>query len=140
MDCFIPEEKIMRIKKLLVTLLAVSVPSMVLAGATTPFPVEIDMDNMFAAGDMATARLSNNDDELIGCGSRTDTSGFVFGFCQATDSSGTSVQCFTTDPGLVEAIRAHADFSFILFAWDVSQECTLIRNSTQSFYVPEKLK
>lgn len=130
----------MKIRKLVAALLVMSVPSVVLAGAVVSFPVQIDFEAMFAAGNMATARLSDNDIEVIGCGSRSDSSGFVWGFCQARDSSDAFVQCFTTDPVLVDAIRAHADFSFILFAWNEAGECTVVRNSTQSFYIPEKLK
>ena len=127
----------MKKKKLLAVLLVMCVPSMVLAGAANDVPVTIDFDIMFAQGNMATARFAKNKKEMIGCGSRSDASGFVWGFFQATDSSDANVTCFTTNPVLVEAIRAHADFSFILFAWDEAQECTIIRNSTQSFYIPK---
>ena len=77
------------------------------AGFTQPAPVEIDFDNRFAVGDMVTARFSENEFELIGCGIRK------------IEISDTEV------------------FSFVTFSWNEDGECTRIGNSTQSFYIPE---
>jgi hypothetical protein len=111
-----------------------------LAGAVDPEQVTIDLDERQAQGDIATARYSKNDLELIGCGVNYFSDGFggtfVFGFCQAQDADEVYVACFVEDPGLIEAIQSISDFSFIRFDWDEQEECTRIGNSTQSFYLP----
>jgi hypothetical protein len=110
------------------------------AGATNPQSVTIDLDERQAEGDMATARYSDNDVELIGCGVSYFDDGFggafVIGFCQAQDASENYAACFTQSNGLIEAIQSISDFSFVRFNWDDSEECTRIANSTQSFYLP----
>ena len=129
----------MKTIKLLTVLLAMSVPSMVFAGTILDRPVTIDFDNKTAEGNMGTARYSDDDFEFIGCGTRSELGGFSFGFCQAREAaSETIVQFFTFDPALINAIRAHADYSFILFGWNDDNELTFVRNSTQSFYLPDK--
>lgn len=136
MECLSIKENKMKMKKLLAVLLVMCVPSMVLAGATRDLPVTINFDAKLAQGNMVTARFAKNKIELIGCGSFSNASGFVVGFCQARDSSDAFIICFTEDPVLVDAIRAHADFSFIRFTWNDDGQCMSIRNSTISFYIP----
>lgn len=115
------------------------------AGATTDVPVIVDLVNSSAQGSQTSARFSDNDVELIGCGSTTvddgDSSPTFFGFCQATDAEGNSATCFTFSPDLVDAIRAVSAYSFISFSWNEEDECTRVRASSQSIYVPSfKLK
>ena len=114
-----------------------------MAGVVQPAPVEVDLGNQNAQGDMVTARFSDNDVEYIGCGVRTfeGAPSFSFGFCQAGDADGNEVLCFSQNPDLLDAIKAISDYSFITFSWDSGLVCTRIGNSTQSWYIPElKLK
>lgn len=125
----------------LLTLLLFSVSA--LAGSTNNVPVTIDLDNMTAQGNMRAARNSKNDVENIGCGTRIFDDGaggtWSWAFCQATDADGVFAQCFTQNPGLVAALNAVADGSFLTFDWvEVTPgdyECTKIGASTQSFYL-----
>ena len=113
------------------------------AGYTQPAAVTVDLDGMFAAGDQYTARTSKNDTEMIGCGVATYDDGtfsFISGFCQARDSEGVGTACFTQDPDLLDAMRATSAFAYISFGWQDDgfggAECTRVRYSTQSFYLP----
>ena len=91
-----------------------------------------------AFGAMPITRFSDDDVAYIGCGTRNiDTGGgslFTFAFCQAGDRDGNTAFCSTQNPALVEAIRAISDTSFIVFAWNTSDECTQIGLSTQSLH------
>jgi hypothetical protein len=108
------------------------------AGSYAPAPLTIDFDNHIATGDMYSARLSGNPDAFIGCGVRA-VAGYTYGFCQAQSGPTEEylAQCFAEDPGMVAAIGALDDFSYITFAWDGDGNCTFVGNSTQSFYLPE---
>lgn len=119
------------------------------AGQVSPFPVDVDLTNMTAAGDMITARFQDDPDVFIGCGTRTfefaDDTIFESGFCQAEDADGEQITCFTFSEGLINAIGRLADFSFITFSWQevddgnggVTLECNRVGSSTQSFYLPD---
>ena len=112
-----------------------------MAGATEAAPVFVDLENKTAQGAQSTARYSDNEVEVIGCGATvTDLGGgevFTFGFCQATDASGVKALCTTLSPALVGAINGVANYGFISFTWNDNEECVRIRNSTQSIYLPE---
>ncbi len=117
-----------------------------LAGYVQDVPVEVDMEGMFAHGNMKNARYSENEFEFIGCGTRTyaatDTSpAFQWGFCQASVAEGETAFCSTFDnPELLNQIKAAASYSYITFRWNENGECTYIGNSTQSFYLPQAKK
>lgn len=150
------------LSKTLVASMLVSSASTAFAGGTQPFPINIDFEEKIAQGDMVTARFSDNDLDLIGCGTRYQRSDdgemFAFGFCQATAATGEvteegepgveSIRCFTQEPLLIEAMNSISDFSFISFNWEeisvetetgteTQNECSAMGVSTQSFYIPE---
>lgn len=132
--------------KIVYTLLSITLlvtSTQTLAGQVQSAPVQIDTINRFATGDMATARFSKNENELIGCGVRKTLFGTELGsfaFCQARvgpeSVDGDFILCTTTNPGLVDAIQSFSDYSYITFSWDENNECTRIGNSTQSGYIP----
>lgn len=114
------------------------------AGFVQPAPVDVDLAGGVALGDQLTARIDPDPDVFIGCGTRTiSTGGGILhtGFCQAEDSAGDHVLCFTTDPGLLEAMHATSDFAFITFSFVDDGAggftCTRVGHSTQSFYLPD---
>lgn len=111
------------------------------AGFTQPASVDVDLTNNFAGGDQLTARTSDDPDVFIGCGVRifdTNQQPFYWGFCQAEDSEGESIQCFTQSADLLEAMRSTSAYAYITFSWDSSTlECTRVGFSTQSFYLPD---
>ena len=110
------------------------------AGAVQPYiPVDIDEDNMSATGYMAATRYSKNDVEFIGCGVTVRDNGFTFGSCSAQDPDGNDAYCdiFDNEP-LAKAVLGISDYSFISFGWNELNECTYIRVSHRSFYLPKK--
>jgi len=114
--------------------------SVLYAGVAQSTDVEVDLENRFALGVTTTARASADDNQLIGCGTRTSDDGlgntFRFGFCQATDAAGVNQVCFTQSPELLDEMRASSDFTFVTFNWNDNDECTRVGFSTQSFYLP----
>lgn len=115
-----------------------------MAGYTQPAPVTITLEadgSGTAIGDMVTARFSDNDVEVIGCGIRVYDDGaggtFQYGFCQATDSMETRGFCSTMRSDILDTMKATGDYSFVTFAWNAAGECTHVGFSTQSFYIPE---
>ena len=113
-----------------------------IAGFKQPAPVDVDLVNQFAQGDMVSAQAAKDDVTFIGCGIRKiDTGAGVVstGFCQAGDADEEQFTCFTQDPDLLAATASTADFSFITFAWNEDGECTRIGFSTQSFYLTDKM-
>ena len=129
-------------------LLSIAVMTLLAAVASAGFkqaaPVAVDFVGMSAFGDQVTARIAADDVSFIGCGIRVTDDGvnppFSFGFCQAGDSEGNEITCFTQNPNLLETLRANSDFAFITFNWQDGgfggTECTRIGFSTQSFYMP----
>ncbi len=132
----------MKIKQLLITIAFTMLSSNVYAGLVTPAEVIVDLDNRFAQGDMLTARQSDSDFTMIGCGIRkivvSPTETISFGFCQANsgETAEGNFTCFTQNPDVLAGINAISDYSFITFGWDENNECIRIGNSTQSFYLP----
>jgi len=133
-------------KKLTITMAGLGLAflsSAAMGGLVQPFPVDVDLKNAIANGDMVSARNSSNATEFIGCGIRKVSDGaggvFEFGFCQAEDKGGDRIACNTTDAGLLDAISSSNDFSFVTFGWDASNQCTRIGFSNQSFYLPKGL-
>lgn len=112
-----------------------------MAGVAGDAAVVVDLDNKSAQGAQSSARYSDNEVEVIGCGATVTDLGdgevLSFGFCQATDASGMDAFCATFSPALVGAINGIANYGFIRFSWNDNEECVSIRNSTQSIYLPE---
>jgi len=133
----------MKVINVLVVFCTLFFASVSFAGQTQPAPVDVDLDNRTASGDMLTARFDDGDDVFIGCGIRKFDFGgvsgeFQFGFCQAEDSEGERAFCTTESLHLLDAMQATSDYSFVTFSWDEDDICTRIGFSTQSFYLPSK--
>ncbi len=134
----------MKIKCLLATLTLTSLGGLAYAGLIQPAPVVVDLDNMTALGDQWTARTADDDSSFIGCGTRHFDDGmggsFRFGFCQAGDADGNTVNCITTNSNLLDEMRANSSYAFITFSWTDdgtgNLTCNRVGFSTQSFYIP----
>ena len=114
------------------------------AGLYQPAPVNVDLVEQFASGDMVSAANdTKNKDVFIGCGTRNFDDGlggiFSLAFCQALDADGDTVTCLTQNPSLVEVVRSITDGSYIQFSWSDdgagNLNCDTIGISTQSFYL-----
>ena len=134
----------MKIKTVVISALVTLFASSAFAGQSNDAPVEINSEEMFAMGNMKSARFSDNDFEFIGCGTRTtvidETESFEWGFCQAglTEDGEGNAFCFTQNADLITQIKSLASYSFITFRWDENGDCTNVGSSTQSFYIPNK--
>lgn len=152
------------LKKILVAL-SVLIASNAMAGNFTDVPVLIfytnddPADEPFGAyGSFNSARFSDNDIEVIGCGVRrvSDDAPFggpAFGFCQARDATDAVYSCGTFDLDLMDSLNAASSNSFVLFfgrpfdpanpgeieflqdARGFQQYCTVVQVSTQSMYI-----
>ena len=116
-------------------------------GETQPAPVDVDLAGMTASGDMVTARRDRNDEVFIGCAIRIfDSSGVInhYGYCQAEDADGDFIFCYTQEAGLLDAMKATSDYSYITFNWEDDGNggmlCNRIGFSTQSFYLPRNVR
>jgi hypothetical protein len=128
----------------LITAVLAIFSAVAVAGQFNNVPVEIfdNEDGSFrVTGNMTSARISDNDVEYIGCGTRsTDVGGgniAEFGFCQARDSAEVRAFCFTFNPALIQTIKSISDYSFLLFNINDVGECMSVGVSTQSFYIPK---
>lgn len=130
------------------------------AGAFSSDPVLVVVNedgNGFAQGGLHSARSSDNDVEMIGCGIKRDQSGLAihqnpnkpfFGhgrsFCQARDADGELIFCFIDDESVAESLNAMTDASWIQFFVDDFPVCARVDISNQSvnipFVKPQKIK
>jgi hypothetical protein len=131
-------------KIIIIGLLLTVASTFTLAGTLVKFPVEINLEERRATGNMTAARFSSNEFEEIGCAIRTyrDQWGnkFDMGSCRATLVEGESSMCTTENMDLIQTIRAMNDYSYVIFTWNDDGECQLIGNSTRSQYIPGKLR
>jgi hypothetical protein len=81
-----------------------------------------------AAGSMAGARYSADSVQLIGCG--VYGSG-QFVHCNAKDQTGRSVSCMSSDPRLMDAVKAITDSSLIYFEFQ-GGICTTLNVTNES--------
>jgi hypothetical protein len=135
-------------KGLMFTLGAILLSTSAYAGTTLPQPVDVDLENMRASGDLVTARTTKGKATYIGCGTR-NTEGadgmlFSWAFCQARDKEEEQVTCFTFNSDLVKTIREINDSSWVTFSWTDDGEgtltCSRMGFSTQSFYLGKHVK
>jgi hypothetical protein len=134
-----------KMKKNLISIVVLSsfLTPTIWAGATSEMPVEIDLVERTAQGNMLDARFSDNEFERIGCGlsSTVHADGEITqqGWCQASLTKGENTICFTEHWALLDQIKAVDDYSFIKFRWDKLGDCTFIHVSTQSQYIPKNV-
>lgn len=137
----------MTIKQLLSAVALTCLAQTVMGGATITSPVDVNLDGRTAIGGQLSARVSDNTNEFIGCGTRIFDDGlgnsFAFGFCQAEDAAGDAIFCSTQTPGLIDAMKSLTAYAFITFSWREVEpdvfECIRVGFSTQSFYLPDKM-
>ena len=134
----------MRMKQAIAVSALVLISSAAMAGFVSDVAVTVTLNadgSGTSSGAMPTARFSKDKVQYIGCGIRRigDGVGGVvsFGFCQSSNANGDLGFCTSENPALLASIGDQDDFSFITFTWDAAGECTMIGNSTQSFYIPK---
>lgn len=124
-----------------------------LSGNISTKPVTIDFDTRKASGDMYTARTTENNNLLIGCGvTAIEDPAFSWVYCQAGDPTAEIpndpeipfVGCWTDNPEMMKAVGLISAYSYIGFEWnDDAPEndpfwntCSRIQISSQSQYLP----
>ena len=141
----------MKSKRLIGIATLALISSLAIAGKVQPVSVIVQIEpdgSGYAEGDMVTARTSENEFELIGCGIKgfaienpfPFSDALTVGFCQARNSDNVNVFCITESPILVEVLKATGDYSYIYFEFDEYGSCTRIDFSTQSIYLPKNVK
>jgi hypothetical protein len=111
------------------------------AGAKTKAPVWIQSDGLQASGSPGSARNSTDTVQQIGCTVMGySNEGAINVSCHAVDSTGRQAGCYTQYPTqvMLDAVRAISDSSWIWFATDADNQCTMILTSTSSVYEPKK--
>lgn len=131
----------MKLRQLTIFAVSILLSFGVYAGTYLVAPVEVT-DNGNGSGEaqgaMSAARLSANMDEHIGCRLRGDVLNHRIQVqCVAADENGTQVSCLSTEPEIIAAMQAITVYSWILFKFDTSGNCTFLQTSTKSLYVPD---
>lgn len=89
-----------------------------------------------AYGDLGAARNSADSVQLFSCYTTTYV-GADYGSCYARDAAGATTSCYTTDPGLLAAIRSVQGDSYVYFAADASATCTTVQVTHSSQLQPK---
>lgn len=102
------------------------------AGSRGQVQVFLDKPGRYAEGTLVDARGSSDSVQRIGCFVYTGNSGG----CIATDSSGKTGSCFSSDPDMIQAMRSLNAESYLLIVWDVNNVCTSVIVEKSSTYRP----
>lgn len=138
----------MRLTNISMVAVMVLLSAAAFAGQNFSAPVQIDFENRSASGDMRSARNSENPYEQIGCVVRYFASGtpevgvLKYAFCIAAvgELPEESIICVTGDEELVEAVNSVADYAFVTFGWNETNECTRLGFSVRSTYLPASIE
>ncbi|MEQ1512809.1 MAG: hypothetical protein ABL934_09040 [Lysobacteraceae bacterium] len=104
------------------------------------FTSEVYVSDAFrgAGGSMTDARGSADSRQFIGCYHYYDSLGATpyLGFCQATNSTGLTRSCSTTNSAIVQSIRSISAESNISFSWYADGTCRYVVVDNNSYYKP----
>lgn len=95
------------------------------AGYKSKWPVSISLGSSTVTGSLATARAARGSLDMIGCEVRAQVinGGQYTVSCRATDSAGSSVACWSTNPIFVNALAGMNGDAILQFTWDASGQC-----------------
>jgi hypothetical protein len=117
-------------RKLIASFLVIGAAGIAYAGYKTTYLVSVDAPNRTAYGSMGDARASSDSLQYIGC-SYAGYSTYGSGTCNARNSAGQSVYCYTSDAPMLAAIASVND-GYLYFQWDANGKCTYIYSSNSS--------
>ncbi|RKH68822.1 hypothetical protein D7X96_16530 [Corallococcus interemptor] len=103
------------------------------AGAKDSSPVYVDPVNGVAIANMGAARNSPDTNMNLYC----HTNSYDYGYCSATDASGTTVSCMTNNASMLAVIRSMSSDAAVLFYFDSTGTCTDIMVGTGSHHEPK---
>lgn len=120
-------------------LLTTATTSLALAGSKTWWPVTVDLAGRHAWGSLASTRNSPDSTSMIGCGVHYDNVNKKNNVnCAASDAKGTSTQCATQQPELVQIALGINGDSLLGFRWDDKGVCTDIEVVNASYLEPKQ--
>jgi hypothetical protein len=90
------------------------------------------------SGSLIGVRFTDDDAQQIGCRIAGGTGGSPNVACAARDINEDTYICFSFDPALIEAAKSISPYSFVLFVYDESGECTNLLVSVRSHHIPDK--
>src|SRR5262245_27488809 len=108
------------------------------AGQRYSAPVTIDLPNAVASGSPGSTRISADSVQRIGCKVSASPGVAPVVLCGATDAAGTTVECTSSDPGIVQVASALNGDSWLGFRWDKAHECTWVSVETNSQHEPKE--
>jgi hypothetical protein len=90
----------------------------------------------YAYGSKVGARYSGDGNQYIGCTQYANLTGSG-AFCNAQDAGGYYFICYTSDPNMLEVLRAENDWSYLFIEADYSGgTCTNVFIDNTSFVLP----
>lgn len=107
------------------------------AGYKQSFSVYIYPPNNYFGGVMGSARNSTDTLQYLDAGFQVSQSGLYHAYLYARDASGNSATCSTTDPKLVEVVRAVTTDSALNVYHDGLGTCVTIEVRTSSYNEPK---
>jgi hypothetical protein len=90
------------------------------------------------SGSLVGVRFTKDDTQQIGCRVAGNAGGSASVACAARDINEDEYFCFSFDPALIEAAKSISPYSFVLFVYDESGECTNLLVSVRSHHIPDK--
>jgi hypothetical protein len=121
---------------LIVGLIAVGclTASVARAGYHALYSVSVSQGSRYGSGSLPGARYSSDGNQYIGCISVLG-SGSPYASCYATDASGNSASCMSTDPKYIAAAGTVTPASWIYFTFDQNGNCTLLEVNNASYFI-----
>ncbi|HEV7609823.1 MAG TPA: hypothetical protein VGO61_20985 [Steroidobacteraceae bacterium] len=102
------------------------------AGEQLAREVVFSTQKPWATGDLGYVRNTPDTVQYIGC----QVAGTA-GVCMARNSAGVIHTCSTTDPGMMDAMRALNGDSFLVFAWNTDGTCKVVQVQNDSRLAPK---
>ena len=102
------------------------------AGLRWAYPVTINDGSRFAVGTLSDARASADGVQYIGCYHNTSNNAS----CYATNASGLSRSCSTSNAAHLTVIRSITPESYIYFVWNTDGTCNYILVDNGSRFKP----
>lgn len=110
------------------------------AGFKTSYPVVISTTYFWAYGNMGAARNSADTSQRIGCYVWSNPgAGNTTGYCNAYDSGGHFMSCYTTDTNQIATMESASGDSYIYFtANSAGGTCALVEVMNNSEFEPKQ--
>jgi len=102
------------------------------AGLRWAYPVFISDSSRYAVGTLSDARASADSVQYIGCYHNSSNNAS----CYATNASGLSRSCSTSNPAHLTVIRSIGAESYVYFQWNTDGTCNYILVDNGSRFKP----